>query len=1608
MVGVSAIKSMDKHRELLSSFAALVLFAVAQISFAQTYTIRATLGSQPVIGALLYGNNGVRDLSGRRTDSNGQITVDTSVSPIDGAVPTVALSAPAQGLRFEPAEFQLTLAYCPGYVCNIRAVNDGVPSAVVQWTFNGAGGGVSGIPVSLPDAVIPCSKITDDDGYVFFVVRKSQGECNDSDGILTNNYHRVVAGNPDGKRYTYSTRTTNGFLTCTSGGDVQGVADVTSAGATTPLAAGTYEIRVTGPTGSGINSVQFSGSEGFSGTTAGTGSDKGVAWVRMSALNLPLGSTIRVIPTLSGYRFEPPFLDVGPGGSCDSNQRCTVRAYQNGSTGGIARLRVLDSGNNNLGLRGVSVRQSAAWLCSTAAAAVTDKSGYAYFPSIQGTSCNDSDSNPFNNSISLNPTLSGYSFSHTSSTPFQVCATQGVQDVTFSATGSLTLPGQFAVNGKVLGTDGFPVVGAKILDNGNQVGVTDSQGLYSLSVAQGTTVRLSVDKFPLQFDPAQLDLVDLARSFSNINFAAVAPRGVDEEWPIDPSECPDSDRYTVAGTVYGLNGQPLAGVPVLSNQTQVATTAANGTYSFTTARASSHWVSVDLGDSYTDPAGYSYPRILCNYRTTDFHVVSVPSVFLSGRVYDSSGSPMVGVPLVLSVGSDSRATTTNDDGGYTFSVLDNDQYEIRISSSDDTFAPVLYRGQATDDKPNLDFQAAPRPTPTPFPATPTPVPPTPAPTALPTATPTIAPTIPMATPTSVPTLMPTQPAATPTATATSTPRVEPTLTATPTRTPSATATSTPTSGSPSQPTLSPTETPRVTATSTPIATATRTPRAEEPTASPTPRSSPTVAPTTTSTRTPLPAMRTRSFPANVEERDGGGGMGLSMVASGNQILMSHYSRYGDLRFSQLEDGTELETETVARNVAPVSGDLLMKSALAVDGAGAPHIFFWNMNQDRLGYARRSGENWQVSYLDNGGGSPAVTACGEGQFCVCYHDTQNGNLKLARGINTSWSIETIDGSSDDVGNYCAIKQLSSGKLFIAHWNRTAKKLRVSEQKGNSWVSSTPFPDFVPHGLWPSISELPNGELDLFVSWGRESDSNQADAWFSPVHRALDGTWSSGFSIGSGYRGGFSATGRLSDGTRVVADRGLMYSAIVGSGNSVVLSTEVGDGTWSTNYLANYSSCIPNIDWLNVATTSSGKTYVAHHMNYACGVNFEGIVMYSSSFSDDDDRPAPPTGTPTPAPTLTPSPISSPIVSPTAAPTQSPTPSRTPTLAPTAAPTLEPTSAPTAAPTTAPTSQPTVVPTSTPEAPVSLSITPLCSSDPRATLNWKISNTGSGEVTFRWEIMGTGQGGTSTLGVSGELVVASNRLLDQVNVMRLFATVKGQSTQVASAVGSLVQCASPSPTATATPVPTAQPTIQPTAQPTAEPTLPPTAEPTVAPTVAPTMAPTSVPTEAPPTAPTLAPTLAPTAIPGTPTNTPTPEPTNTATPTPTSTNTPTETPTPTATFTSTPTPTATPDVRVVLGVNFYNKRGRPMSAAELAKFGAALPQITIRGVDSDQVVQINVGARARIEQLVMPGRSSVRLRDLSRNFTITSRPLVFNRDVFDDTEVGFSVDVRRQGR
>lgn len=143
---------------------------------------------------------------------------------LDSSNFTISYSHLSGGLRFEPAEISPTIASCPGRdTCNIQAFNDGNASAIVEWqTITPQGVGKSGLPVIVPGALVPCPKVTDNDGYAFFAVKKHSAACSDLDSNPDNNFYKFGHIQPAGMSCTFTTTLAGKFNACTDSSNAGG------------------------------------------------------------------------------------------------------------------------------------------------------------------------------------------------------------------------------------------------------------------------------------------------------------------------------------------------------------------------------------------------------------------------------------------------------------------------------------------------------------------------------------------------------------------------------------------------------------------------------------------------------------------------------------------------------------------------------------------------------------------------------------------------------------------------------------------------------------------------------------------------------------------------------------------------------------------------------------------------------------------------------------------------------------------------------------------------------------------------------------------------------------------------------------------------------------------------------------------------------------------------------------------------------------------------------------------------------------------------------------------------------------------------------------------
>jgi hypothetical protein len=829
---------------LLLVWALIALCSVPVLAAAQTYTFKINSSVGPVAGVKIIGNHGVNNLPARFSDSRGEWRLNLDALTVK--TPTITFLKDQEGYRFEPVELAPSTTTCPGYICSIQAILDGNPTSVIHWSIvNGANAGVSGFPVAVPRALISCPKITDNDGYVFFTVPKYEGTCNDNDTDLRNNTYSVFPLEPAGQRCTFTTRLARRFRACMSSSEVTGYATAAcqpQSTATNPTNM-TYSFQVKTEAGTGVPDVVFQGNNGVS-RLANRTTDAFGRWSFTTAqAGVPATTKFQIIPT-GGYTFYPAEIRIGGGTSCPGNL-CTIWAVKDGANHGVTSWSVTQNGTP---ASGVTMSSDGVYRCGESNSWVTDSYGAVYLPTLVQSACVNSDSNPFNDAIGLQPYLEGCSFTHNSETPFSLCPNSLVYSGSYGMECSNAPSGTYTLGGTVYNATGTPLSGVQILNNGLPAATTNNAGRYQIIVTQSDDHTVMALKDATSFDPESIQFKSgYGVGKNDVDFRVVAPV-VGEAVPTPTPPCPVKDSYEISGTTYDIQGRPLRGVAIFNNDEQVALSDNDGSYRFAVDALTSSWVTAEYQNNPFDPAGVSLPLITCDEEEVNFKVTDSESFILSGDAVDSGGTPLVGVEIRYTYDGVTLSTSTGADGSYLLTIPDDSNYTIAAFEDGRTFAPTVHSGTAQMNRTDLHFvgtrlSGEPDPTPTPTPQQPPAPSPTVTPTVAPTATPTAAPTPP---PSAPPVAPPTQsPTRTPTPTATPTPAPTPVVTPTPSATP--TRTPTPPPAMPVvKPTVTPTQTPQPTATPTVSPTVTPTPTA-------TPIPSPTSVPIPPPTAAPTPA-----------------------------------------------------------------------------------------------------------------------------------------------------------------------------------------------------------------------------------------------------------------------------------------------------------------------------------------------------------------------------------------------------------------------------------------------------------------------------------------------------------------------------------------------------------------------------------------------------------------------------------------------------------------------------------------------------------------------------------------------------------------------------------
>jgi len=310
------------------------------------------------------------------------------------------------------------------------------------------------------------------------------------------------------------------------------------------------------------------------------------------------------------------------------------------------------------------------------------------------------------------------------------------------------------------------------------------------------------------------------------------------------------------------------------------------------------------------------------------------------------------------------------------------------------------------------------------------------------------------------------------------------------------------------------------------------------------------------------------------------GLGVDAVLHNDEVYYSHISQLSDLRFTEKINDVWTTVEVV-EDISN-STDPKLETALVFDDSDEPHIFFYHRTDGDLKHAYRSAGNWTVETIDTAndtGAYPHAIRCQTDKFCVCYQDVTNGNLSLAIGDTGAWSAEDADTGANEVGQTCALALATDGHLYVAHFDATARRLKLATRTPlGVWSNETAPSAGSDIGLWPSIAIEHDDQIVIYSSAYKADDLSSADeaAWYSA--KSSQGNWVSG-SNESPFYGDYPHVSFDSDGREKTAYRSLRFSALFGNSGSIRLINETAEETFYSS-LGLDEPCFPRYRFLKV--------------------------------------------------------------------------------------------------------------------------------------------------------------------------------------------------------------------------------------------------------------------------------------------------------------------------------------------------------------------------------------------------------------------------------------------
>jgi hypothetical protein len=212
-----------------------------------------------------------------------------------------------------------------------------------------------------------------------------------------------------------------------------------------------------------------------------------------------------------------------------------------------------------------------------------------------------------------------------------------------------------------------------------------------------------------------------------------------------------------------------------------------------------------------------------------------------------------------------------------------------------------------------------------------------------------------------------------------------------------------------------------------------------------------------------------------------------------------------------------------------TGTTINFCAMELDGNGDAHFAIQaNSYPDHLlVYYKYAGGNWSADFPELpdvvtgdtlSGNWPDITVNSSDEPYISYQwkddiAATEGDLRLAFEIGGVWTIETVDGGADDVGEYTSITLSALERPRIAYYDRTNGNLMFARRSGTGNWTLELVDDLPDVGTWTDIAIDDDGDIHISyinevtraLRYARKTDGVWAtEAIPDGTHAAGDGT------------------------------------------------------------------------------------------------------------------------------------------------------------------------------------------------------------------------------------------------------------------------------------------------------------------------------------------------------------------------------------------------------------------------------------------------------------------------------------------------------------------------